>query len=531
MNPIESFRKAQLAKKPPNSIETIDTTQTLPILPDSSITTNRSLDQDGGVFTRDPNVEDHMIVEKEDTPQSIIESELERNKGDTDNKGNKATDLRTRSLELYKSFQNMFNLVAKKEFVPITQIPIEDVEAVALEYAFREIQNLGIVSKSDYLLIRSIVDSILQDSQISQLPNSACFANPLLISFFVQPSSSSSNESPAEQSGSITSSDLVDTIKLKAYVKSKLKEAVEAKLNPTEGVIANKNEALKIESYSSCSQGIRKTMEDQHIVITDLNSLMGLNTLQKSEVKYNYSFFGVYDGHMGKLTSEYCRARLHVNLVRDSNFLSGDCEGIKRSIHNAYVNTSKSFNSFAKRENIGSCGTTSVTILLRDDFIFVANAGDSEAVLCTKDGKATVISDSHLPGKEEEKERITKSGGAVVWFGNWRVNGLLSVSRSIGDYSLENIVIADPYMNQIPRSPDQDFIILATDGLWDVMKHQEACDFVRNFINENDEQIPQEKLAERKLIRRKEVANEMVEEAKRRKSTDNISVLLIFFVD
>jgi serine/threonine protein phosphatase PrpC len=131
-------------------------------------------------------------------------------------------------------------------------------------------------------------------------------------------------------------------------------------------------------------------------------------------------------------------------------------------------------------------------------------------------GNAILISTKHTPDDPEEKDRVTKAGGAVVWYGAWRVNGLLSVSRSIGDNSLSSVVIADPSTKREQRTEQDEFIIVATDGLWDVVKHQEACDIVRECLKNAP--------GSRKLL-----ASMLMEEAIKRKSNDNVTVLIIFF--
>jgi len=72
------------------------------------------------------------------------------------------------------------------------------------------------------------------------------------------------------------------------------------------------NTKLKVEAYGTTSQGNRKTMEDQITVISHLNLLLG--TESKKEVAY----FGVYDGHLGKLAAEYARTHLHLNIYHNS---------------------------------------------------------------------------------------------------------------------------------------------------------------------------------------------------------------------
>merc|ERR1712063_195980 len=84
--------------------------------------------------------------------------------------------------------------------------------------------------------------------------------------------------------------------------------------------------------------------------------------------------------------------------------------------------------------------------------LLIGNVGGCRRFLC-RAGKPYEIATPHNLDKEEEKERIKSLGGAVVWFGTWRVNGILAVSRSIGDYNLKNLVIPDPDVTRIKLTP------------------------------------------------------------------------------
>jgi serine/threonine protein phosphatase PrpC len=142
-------------------------------------------------------------------------------------------------------------------------------------------------------------------------------------------------------------------------------------------------------------------------------------------------------------------------------------------------------------------GSTSVVCVIRDSVIWVANAGDSRCVLA-RGGKAIDMSNDHKPDNEHELARITKAGGIVM---DGRINGNINLSRSIGDLSYkenadlifeEQTVTAFPDVKQIDLTPEDDFIILACDGIWDVMSSQECVDFVYERIK----QTPIEKIVE-----------------------------------
>jgi protein phosphatase 1L len=114
-------------------------------------------------------------------------------------------------------------------------------------------------------------------------------------------------------------------------------------------------------------------------------------------------------------------------------------------------------------------GATGTIALVVDNVLYVANVGDSSAIICQK-GIPIHLTTEHKASVETEKLRIKEAGGLVVWYGGWRVNGTSAVSRSIGDEPLSDFLIAEPSIIAHRLQEDDDFLVLASDGLWDVLK-------------------------------------------------------------
>lgn len=147
-----------------------------------------------------------------------------------------------------------------------------------------------------------------------------------------------------------------------------------------------------------------------------------------------------------------------------------------------------------------SVGCTAVVALLTPSQIFVANAGDSRAVLSSKH-TAVELSQDHKPENPEEKNRIEKAGGFVE---DNRVKGILNLSRSLGDMEYKQdsslppekqMLVAFPEVRIIERTSDHDFIILACDGIWDCMSSQECVDYVHEDLAKNADNNPSYKLS------------------------------------
>ena len=125
--------------------------------------------------------------------------------------------------------------------------------------------------------------------------------------------------------------------------------------------------------------------------------------------------------------------------------------------------------------------------LFSPQFVVCANTGDSRAVLC-RGGEAVALSHDHKPYNPGEKERIEAAGSHVKFN---RVNGDLAVSRALGDFvykrcetvtEAEQAVTAFPDVIVEQRTERDEFVVLACDGIWDVMSSQEVCDKVREML-------------------------------------------------
>nr|GMC58230.1 probable protein phosphatase 2C 51 [Ipomoea batatas] len=136
-----------------------------------------------------------------------------------------------------------------------------------------------------------------------------------------------------------------------------------------------------------------------------------------------YDFFGVYDGHGGSGVAHACRDRLHRLLGVTDDKLN----------NNNYI-----------------------------DHLFVWAA---------------------QPDRADELDRIESSGGKVLNWNGHRVLGVLATSRSIGDQYLKPYVIAEPEVMVCKRVETDEFLILGSDGLWDVMSNEAACQVVRRCLS------------------------------------------------
>ncbi|XP_043697965.1 probable protein phosphatase 2C 25 [Telopea speciosissima] len=248
-----------------------------------------------------------------------------------------------------------------------------------------------------------------------------------------------------------------------------------------------------------CKKGRREAMEDRYSAVFDLQG------------DPKQAFFGVFDGHGGAKAAEFAAENLDKNIMDELTRMRGGNE-IEEAIKSGYLTTDS---EFLKEDLRG--GTCCVTALITKGDLVVSNAGDCRAVM-SRVGIAEALTLDHRPSRVDEKERIEALGGYVdSCHGVWRLQGSLAVSRGIGDRSLKEWVTAEPETKVLKISPECEFLILASDGLWDKVDNQEAVDIVRPLSISTDK--PELMSACRKLA----------ELSVMRGSGDDISVMVIQF--
>lgn len=244
------------------------------------------------------------------------------------------------------------------------------------------------------------------------------------------------------------------------------------------------------------AQGNRSTMEDAHTMI------------EKFGGKPNQAFFAIYDGHGGRQVADFVKDRLHTNLLRHLNSGVAPQEALKM----AYEETDRQIQNT-------NAGATAVTAFIRGRKLFIANAGDARAVL-NRDGIAVRLSYDHKPTDPEEMKRIIAAGGTVRggYIEKADKSGV-AVARAFGDKDFKPMVTAEPYIApETDLFPPDNFLILACDGVWDVMNDQEAVDLIKN---EPDPQRASELLKNEALRRAQEY------QKTNPKFGDNISVMVV----
>ncbi|KAL9672729.1 hypothetical protein QQ045_028981 [Rhodiola kirilowii] len=225
--------------------------------------------------------------------------------------------------------------------------------------------------------------------------------------------------------------------------------------------------------------------------------------------------FGVFDGHGGSRAAEYLKEHLFKNLLNHPEFITDT----KLAICETYHQTDSDFLN-AGRDTYRDDGSTASTAVMVGNHLYVANVGDSRTQLYPNQEKSFVhfiltaipLSEDHKPNRStDERKRIENAGGIVMWAGTWRVGGVLAMSRAFGNRMLKQYVVAEPEIQDIQIDQDVELLVVASDGLWDVVSNEDAI-----ALAESEEEP---EVAARKLT----------EAAFARGSCDNITCIVVRF--
>lgn len=115
--------------------------------------------------------------------------------------------------------------------------------------------------------------------------------------------------------------------------------------------------------------------------------------------------------------------------------------------------------------------------------LITAHVGDSRAVMVTLEESFDLTSD-HKPSNASEKERVELLGGRIIQYGVLRVQGVLAVTRALGDFSLRPYVSNVPAVGFVELTGRECFVVLASDGLWDVLDHGDVAALLQAFVRQ-----------------------------------------------
>lgn len=228
----------------------------------------------------------------------------------------------------------------------------------------------------------------------------------------------------------------------------------------------------------------------------------------------NVHFFGVFDGHgqFGTQCSNFVKDRLVEILASDPSLL----EDPVKAFNSAFLATNYELRNSEIDDTMS--GTTAITVLVVGDTLFVANVGDSRAVIAVKNGNRIVAEDlscDQTPFRKDEYERVKRCGARVLsvdqveglkdpniqtWGDEesqggdpprlWVQDGMYpgtAFTRSVGDCAAENIgVIAVPEMMIVQLTPNHLFFVVASDGVFEFLSSKAVVNMVAGYSDPRD---------------------------------------------
>lgn len=397
------------------------------------------------------------------------------------------------------------------------KLPVPELHTV-LETRFNEVKLRGAIVKNHLrpVLATGVPDEFKQllqqcwhpdPSQRPPFPYIVTFLEQMLargpqyLSQFTG-STIDTDEHLAEKSKALTIDDsnvLLDEIKAHSQnPKKPIWEVHRRASSPTgfaEMVVDTSKQSLQVSAAlsSTCGERGPDRMEDRSLVIHDVTGLS------------NTHLFAVFDGHGGQVCSEFAVSHFPGSLYRAWVNQDATPESV---LAHAFQDLDHAFLKEMPADEESGC--TALAALVVDFKLYIANAGDCRCVLSKKNGTVVNLSRDHLAIDPQERARVEARGGVVSATG--RVQGCLMVSRALGDRSMKRYISATPEISTADLCADDDFLILASDGLWDVVSSEEAASLIRSTVRVPD-------------LAAKRLALKAIELG----SDDNISVIVAFF--
>jgi len=202
----------------------------------------------------------------------------------------------------------------------------------------------------------------------------------------------------------------------------------------------------------------------------------------------------VYDGHSGAAAaytaSEILTPHFLSALRSERSKPADDRRPYRELLREAYLAT----DSYIVNRNIQS-GTAAATFHILDDRFLAGNAGDSRVIIGTR-RDAVQLTVDHKPDVPAERSRIESLGGWVITYVVPRVQGMLAMSRALGDPALKPYVSPEPRIVEGILGSENDFAVVACDGVWDVLKPRDVIGVARHV---GDPQLAAERIVAKAL--------------------------------
>lgn len=249
----------------------------------------------------------------------------------------------------------------------------------------------------------------------------------------------------------------------------------------TEYIDPEEGEANGLTYGVSSIQGWRTEMEDAHTVAKNLDKFP------------DCSLYAVFDGHGGQYSAIFLSQNLVKHLSQSTAFTElSSCEGedaavaLGEALKQAFLGCDEELRSKIGNMPSDRSGCTAIASIVTPTHVICANAGDSRGIMCTG-GQTLPLSEDHKPWLPVERARIEAAGGCVSMK---RVDGELAVARALGDFQFKDEAL-EPHRHKVSAVPDitiharvdeDEFMVLACDGIWDVESNEAVGAKIRELL-------------------------------------------------
>eukprot|EP01016_Furgasonia_blochmanni_P036097 TRINITY_DN4073_c0_g3_i3.p1 TRINITY_DN4073_c0_g3~~TRINITY_DN4073_c0_g3_i3.p1 ORF type:complete len:335 (-),score=28.76 TRINITY_DN4073_c0_g3_i3:164-1168(-) len=279
-------------------------------------------------------------------------------------------------------------------------------------------------------------------------------------------------------------------------------DSMQRQENRREQLMNSLSDGLEAAGVAEKNAMNRQEMEDEMVIHDDLMA------------DRKHALYAIFDGHGGGAVKSYLSAKIastlkqEINIARRAQSLQVYPLALEQTF--SKLNMELELNKIGEEEGSTACVCLQVEEFGKKVF-YIAHVGDTRCVIWHEGMKVTRLTKDHKAKEPEEQKRVREAGGQIM---DGRLGGTLAITRAFGDFSLKNFGLScKPDVLRLEVDPSARYLILATDGLWDVIDDK---DISRSAF---------------KLVSTRHIAHALVDLALKKGSHDNTTVIVIALKD
>lgn len=279
-----------------------------------------------------------------------------------------------------------------------------------------------------------------------------------------------------------------------------------------------------IKAFAVCTnQGLVRSYNEDRVTI--------IPRVKLNELEHRVSYFSLFDGHGGAGCADFLAENLHQNIFTN---LKKETD-ITKSLKNSFSLAEKTFFTSQFKVNYDNSGSCALSCVIHAGNLYLANVGDSRALLGCRNRKCVYqLTTDHKPSNLREKNRIEKAGGKVIAGNGTGVSrifpGKLSVTRAFGDFTAKikslggnsEVLVAKPEIFIYPICAEYEYVLLASDGVFDVLENEEVNEIVWQVLDGPEKDMHEKAGNACKVV---------INLALKKSSSDNVTCIIVVLKD